>query len=173
MKLKELVSRITFLSSLAILNKETLAQSSNSSGKITVNIASTVSKEELQKFLKSSNKIQFKQNIKPGTGKFEIDKNEFELVLHKKDENKIVSITLSNSKSKTIQFVIVPDSIYRFFIVVDNIRTEVFLESNLILFGDYRSRNSPCFESIRYVSFSEKKIKSSHGHCSHYSSSPK
>ena len=132
-----------------------------------------MSKEEHQKFLRSSGKIQFEQNIKPGTRKFEIDKNKFELVLCNKDRNNIVSISLSNSKIKLIQFELVPVSIYRFIVAVDNIGTEIFLGSNLILFGDYRGGNTPCFGSIRYVSFSDKKIKSSHGQCSHRSSSPK
>jgi hypothetical protein len=171
--LKELSRSIALVSSLAIYGKTSIAQACFDKNAIQFNVKMSFSKEELKSFINGSTKINVIQSLKPDTGQFSICHNDYELILHKKGEEKSISILPLNTISEPIHFKITKDSVYRFFIQVDNIYTEVFLEANFLLNGDDRRGKGACFESTNYVSFDDKKRKMSHGHCSHYSSNPK
>lgn len=163
--LKYTVSKIAFTSLLAITSNTVLAQD-------TLSFPLLTGKNSIDEFLKANKEIDFVQLMK-GKGAFSIQKDSFTINLNSKDKKNFSVNVIQNGQSD-IHFVMITGNVYRFFIKHKEKLTEIHLSSDFtISIGSETCTNQPkVLLNWKYIS-TDGKEHFSHGHCSHYSSSPK
>jgi hypothetical protein len=164
--LKDIVSKVALGAIIALNAYKSKAQSD------TVRLSiDPAQKPELVKFLNQRSELDFIQ-LTP-SGAFSIKKDAFSLALIKNKNDTFTIKIKPNDEISNVTFVMVTANTYRFYISIDGILNEIHVSADFTISVGPEScpENKKLLLNWSYITTDGKKH-FSHGHCSHYSSSP-